>query len=288
MKTKEQDELEPSCTFHLFPNNEIMIQNAMRVLNAGTLVWHPSNSVTPRPKEKFRKEFTLHNPTPTFSLRTPDITEKITSKPQPRSQSEARIDFPNIRPESRLGMFVHDINMSKQAKLDRNKKTSVSTETRTPLIPKGNVMKNLKHKYAGYLRSKKLHKSQSAPNFLELPKPSPPQNERKHLSVKPYPSEFTNFPDNMKVMPVYTLWSTDDNKSNITPESSSRQSLKPEMDEGSLQKVAEYILNEQHSSSPVDVRFRQEIAVADGVDLMFHTLIYPQHDLIDVLHKYDS
>jgi hypothetical protein len=121
---------------------------------------------------------------------------------------------------------------------------------------------------------KKLHKSQSAPNFLELPKPSPPQNERKHLSVKPYPSEFTNFPDNMKVMPVYTLWSTDDNKSNITPESSSRQSLKPEMDEGSLQKVAEYILNEQHSSSSVDVRFRQEIAVADGVDLMlFHSLI---------------
>jgi hypothetical protein len=60
------------------------------------------------------------------------------------------------------------------------------------------------------------------------------------------------------------------------------------MDEGSLQKVAEYILNEQHSSSPVDVRFRQEIAVADGVDLMFHTLIYPRHDLIDVLHKYDS
>ena len=278
MKTKEKDGLEPSCAVHVFPNSDIMIKDAMRVLNAGTLVWHPSSSVTAGPKEKFKKEFTLHNPTPTLSMRTPDISEghKNSSKQHPRSKSESRIDFPAISLALRGSVLVSDVNMSKQAKLGQNEnnRTSSSQDTKAPFITKGKFTKSLRHKYAGYVRSKKLHRSRSEPNFVSLPKPSPPNNDKKY-SVKPYPSELTNFPDNMKVMPVYTLWTNDDKANNTVEVTPPTELTKHAMDGERLQKVAEYILNESTISSSMDFPLRQEIAVADGVwSLMFHTLAF--------------
>ncbi|XP_076091367.1 uncharacterized protein LOC143063236 isoform X5 [Mytilus galloprovincialis] len=267
MKTRENDGLEPSCAIQLFPNNDIMIENAMRVLNSGTVVWRPSASVTPSQKEKIKKEFTLHNPSPTITHKIPDLkdSQKVSTNLH-RSQSEARIDFPIIRTESRSGMLVSDINMSKQAKLGKNGRTSSSMETRAPLIPKGNVMKNLRHKYAGYVRSKNLRKTKSETTLFSLPKPSPPPTDGRSCSVKPYPSEYTNFPDNMKVSQVYTLWSTDGNRSTFT--SSDMQSATgtryQDEDERRLQKVAQYILNE-HLDSSIEARMKQEVAVADGM-----------------------
>ncbi|XP_063424751.1 uncharacterized protein LOC134708265 isoform X8 [Mytilus trossulus] len=268
MKTRENDGLEHSCAIQLFPNNDIMMQNAMRVLNSGTVVWHPSASVTPSQKEKFKKEFTLHNPSPTITHKTPDLkdSQKVSTNLH-RSQSEARIDFPIIRTESRSGMLVSDINMSKQAKLGKNGRTSSSMETRAPLIPKGNVMKNLRHKYAGYVRSKNLRKTKSETTLFSLPKPSPPQTDGRSSSVKPYPSEYSNFPDNMKVSQVYTLWSTDGNRSTFTSSDiqSASGSRYQDEDERRLQKVAQYILNE-HLDSSIETRMKQEVAVADGVE----------------------
>ncbi|XP_071154191.1 uncharacterized protein [Mytilus edulis] len=267
MKTRENDGLEPSCAIQLFPNNDIMIQNAMRVLNSGTVVWRPSASVTPSQKEKIKKEFTLHYPSPTITHKIPDLkdSQKVSTNLH-RSQSEARIDFPIIRTESRSGMLVSDINMSKQAKLGKNGRTSSSMETRAPLIPKGNVMKNLRHKYAGYVRSKNLRKTKSETTLFSLPKPSPPPTDGRSCSVKPYPSEYTNFPDNMKVSQVYTLWSTDGNRSTFTSSDiqSATGSQYQDEDERRLQKVAQYILNE-HLDSSIEARMKQEVAVADGM-----------------------
>lgn len=268
MKTRENDGLEPSCAIQVFPNNDIMIENAMRVLNSGTVVWRPSASVTPSQKEKIKKEFTLHNPSPTITHKIPDLkdSQKVSTNLH-RSQSEARIDFPIIRTESRSGMLVSDINMSKQAKLGKNGRTSSSMETRAPLIPKGNVMKNLRHKYAGYVRSKNLRKTKSETTLFSLPKPSPPPTDGRSCSVKPYPSEYTNFPDNMKVSQVYTLWSTDGNRSTFTSSDmqSATGSRYQDEDERRLQKVAQYILNE-HLDSSIEARMKQEVAVADGVE----------------------
>lgn len=258
---KENDGLEQPCALQLFPNNNIEMKNAMRVSNRTSPVWHPSNSVTP--KERIKKEFTFLTASP--SLKTPDIPVKSkASQPMVRSQSETRLDhFPVIYPESKSGMLVTDINLTNQAKLDRTETHRASSSDQKMFInSKRSTMKTLRHKYAGYIRSRKIQSSQTEINRASLPKPMLPHTDKKACSVKPYPSEFT-IPDNMKVM-QYTLWSTDGNKSSVNTSEfgqSTKNSKTYELDRESLQKVAAFILSEHPSPPPV----RHEIAVADGV-----------------------
>ncbi|XP_062575411.1 uncharacterized protein LOC134237320 isoform X3 [Saccostrea cucullata] len=245
----KNENLEPSCTYHVFPN-EMMLDNSVTVLNTRSLTWYPSISTPPQPRSRL-KNTKRETPSPGM----PEIAVAVAECYSPRllrSRTEDRIDFPVIKKDVKGMLVASDINLGDQAKLESTQvATAVADELEndieTPRImslkeSKTKLMKNLRKKYAGYINNKgkkPVHRPKGAPDCH---------------SVKSLKSDKTGSIQSAKdgrnahtADPTLHYWKYDEkgeiDRKSVTSRKSSRQR---EADEESMIKVAEYLLSDSN------------------------------------------
>ncbi|XP_062575410.1 uncharacterized protein LOC134237320 isoform X2 [Saccostrea cucullata] len=261
----KNENLEPSCTYHVFPN-EMMLDNSVTVLNTRSLTWYPSISTPPQPRSRL-KNTKRETPSPGM----PEIAVAVAECYSPRllrSRTEDRIDFPVIKKDVKGMLVASDINLGDQAKLESTQvATAVADELEndieTPRImslkeSKTKLMKNLRKKYAGYINNKgkkPVHRPKGAPDCH---------------SVKSLKSDKTGSIQSAKdgrnahtADPTLHYWKYDEkgeiDRKSVTSRKSSRQR---EADEESMIKVAEYLLSD---SNILATQGRQQEQQADVV-----------------------
>ncbi|XP_048772593.2 uncharacterized protein LOC125678294 isoform X4 [Ostrea edulis] len=246
----KSENLEPSCTYHVFPN-EMMLDTNVTVLNTRSLTWYPSISTPPRPKS--RAKHSKADAHPSHSM--PEISVAVAEYYSPRlirSRTEDKIDFPLIKKDVKGMLVAADINIGDQAKLGSNRTGSgltdeLETDIETPRImslreSKTKLMKNLRKKYAGYINNKgkkPVHKPTGVPESHSAKSVNSDRTGSIHSAIKEERNVHT-------ADPTLHYWRFDQKENDRKSVTSQRSSRQREADEESMIKVAEYLLSDSN------------------------------------------
>ncbi|XP_069120502.1 uncharacterized protein [Argopecten irradians] len=255
MKVRLSEKLEPSCTFHLFPADAV-IDAPPIILNTGKpLIWNPATS-SPGQRRDSQREAIISSPFKGY-VRVIDPNMKLIL-----NKEGGKVDFPALKAKN--GMLVaSDINLGDQAKFKSETVPSKSqdehflSERKTPnasyeKTSKLFCTKNLRSRFAGYIKGKKtrassLRKSESA---------AVKRNAYSARAVRPERSEVTESVQGDANNSGLNYWAEE-------PEEFQKKALEENVDiseiqsNESMKRVAEYILRESsrggNSVTPLEV-----------------------------------
>lgn len=133
---EEMVKLENSCTYHVFPTDEVLDVAPVVLKSSKNAIWHPGVSSPDRKKEFLPKEIIIHAPFKGFfravaRTDTPQRKERKTSSPvklaMKRSDvnTHSKVDFPVIK----NGMLItSDINLGEQVKFKSRRQSAHSSD----------------------------------------------------------------------------------------------------------------------------------------------------------------
>ncbi|XP_078324691.1 uncharacterized protein LOC111124612 isoform X9 [Crassostrea virginica] len=271
----KNDNLEPSCTYHVFPN-EMMLDSSVTVLNTRSLTWYPSISTPPQPRSRTRNSKRDATPSPSM----PEISVAVAECYSPRllrSRTEDRIDFPVIKRDGKGMLVAADINIGDQVKLECKRTGSgladeIEHDVETPRImslreSKTKLMKNLRKKYAGYVNNKgkkPVYRASGVPDCNSVKSLKSDRTGSIHSTKEASNAQAAD--------PTLHYWKPDDQgEADRKSLSSRRSSRQREADEESMIKVAEYLLSDsnilgnQGRVSEQPPGHKHEVSMAEGV-----------------------
>nr|XP_022323336.1 uncharacterized protein LOC111124612 isoform X3 [Crassostrea virginica] len=271
----KNDNLEPSCTYHVFPN-EMMLDSSVTVLNTRSLTWYPSISTPPQPRSRTRNSKRDATPSPSM----PEISVAVAECYSPRllrSRTEDKIDFPVIKRDGKGMLVAADINIGDQVKIECKRTGSgladeIEHDVETPRImslreSKTKLMKNLRKKYAGYVNNKgkkPVYRASGVPDCNSVKSLKSDRTGSIHSTKEASNAQAAD--------PTLHYWKPDDQgEADRKSLSSRRSSRQREADEESMIKVAEYLLSDsnilgnQGRVSEQPPGHKHEVSMAEGM-----------------------
>ena len=257
----DTDDLEPSCTFHVFPN-EYALDDRVSVLNTRGVTWTSANALKDRPQAR-------NNQSGIKTARAESSPSSLTNRNKmiqndqfKRSQSDGRLDLPAIYNDPKGKLVVSDIQLGEQAKFehenpvpaDREDEIVEIHEIRRPrqnksqtlrYVPEEKVrqMKCLRQKFSGYYCNTKNNsqKSNNVPTRTEEKKTT--QNVKKTFTKDV--QETTEMP---VPSPILQYLKSNEDRERVQSSQTERtlSSKRRIADQRSIEKVAEYLLCEKN------------------------------------------
>ncbi|XP_021348564.1 uncharacterized protein LOC110447298 isoform X3 [Mizuhopecten yessoensis] len=253
MKVRLNETLEPSCTFHLFPSESVLEGPPIILKTAKPILWNPSTS-SPVHRKDSRRETMVSSPFRGYvKVINPNVDYKPKMKLILNKEDAGKVDFPVIK--SKNGMLVAaDINLSDQAKfkeeamqqkshegtvLPEKKSSSASYEKTSKLF----CTKNLRSRFAGYIKGKKTRAS-------ALRKSENAANNRNAYSARVVRSDRSDLPNSLRgesVSPGLNYWTEEPEEYTNETKPGNAVSISTIESSESMKRVAEYILRENSS-----------------------------------------
>ncbi|XP_021344974.1 uncharacterized protein LOC110444948, partial [Mizuhopecten yessoensis] len=253
MKVRLNETLEPSCTFHLFPSESVLEGPPIILKTAKPILWNPSTS-SPVHRKDSRRETMVSSPFRGYvKVIDPNVDYKPKMKLILNKEDAGKVDFPVIK--SKNGMLVAaDINLSDQAKfkeesmqqkshegtvLPEKKSSSASYEKTSKLF----CTKNLRSRFAGYIKGKKTRAS-------ALRKSENAANNRNAYSARVVRSDRSDLPNSLRgesVSPGLNYWTEEPEEYTNETKPGNAVSISTIESSESMKRVAEYILRENNS-----------------------------------------